>query len=161
MSQNSESIPKNSSYPWLDQARQDRTNRTTDLGKRAIDELVNQGQDVTYASVSRKSKEIDPEGKGIHVNTIKNPELHAYYAQHSLSYKKNQARNSRRKARKEVSVTYDFTDIKLDRDVKNVRKRYRQMTKDELIEKLIQAEQFIALNFTDWLSEQFGAFPKD
>ncbi|WP_047151179.1 hypothetical protein [Aneurinibacillus tyrosinisolvens] len=84
-----------------------------------------------------------------------------YYTQHSVTYKKNHARKTRRKAGKEVSATYNFHDIKVDRDVKNVRKRYRQMTKEELIERLIQAEQFIAVNFEGWLAEQFGAFTKE
>jgi hypothetical protein len=82
-------------------------------------------------------------------------------SQHSTTYKKSHARKTRRKAGKEVSVTYNFHDIKADRDVKNVRKRYRQMTKDDLIERLIQAEQYIAINFEGWLTEQFGAFTKE
>jgi hypothetical protein len=47
------------------------------------------------------------------------------------------------------------------RDIENVRKRYRKMTKEELIEKLIQAEQYIAENHENWIVEQFKAFTKE
>ncbi|WP_254350430.1 hypothetical protein [Paenibacillus sp. Lou8.1] len=116
--------------------------------------------DVTFSNIARKSKAIDPEGRGIHQNTIRtNTELYEYYKKNSKTYKK--AKNTRRK--KEVTEDFsktDFSHIKLDRNLNTVRLRYQQMTKRQLIERLISAEQHIAHSTKAWLIKQFESFPK-
>lgn len=41
-----------------------------ELGKKAIDTLLAEGKEVTLHNVSKKTKELDEQGKGIHFNTI-------------------------------------------------------------------------------------------
>ncbi|WP_139998742.1 hypothetical protein [Paenibacillus paridis] len=51
-----------------------------ELGVKAINLLVKEGAAVLYRTVFDKTKEFDPEGKGIHPNTIrKNKELQSYF----------------------------------------------------------------------------------
>lgn len=58
--------------------------RSYSLGVEAIDSLLKEDKKVFYRSVAMKSKDLDPEGKGIHANTIKaNEQLYSYYLQHS------------------------------------------------------------------------------
>ncbi|WP_434750730.1 hypothetical protein [Paenibacillus amylolyticus] len=54
----------------------------------------------------------------------------------------------------------NFSQIKLDRNLNTVRLRYQQMTKEQLIERLISAEQYIARSTEAWLEKQFESFPK-
>ncbi|WP_290416006.1 hypothetical protein [Paenibacillus polymyxa] len=133
--------------------------RTIKLGMRSIDHLLSESVDVTFSNIARKSKAIDPEGRGIHQNTIRtNTELYEYYKKNSKTYKK--AKNTRRK--KEVTEDFsktDFSHIKLDRDLQTVRIRYKQMTKAQLIDRLISAEQYIANSNNVWLIKQFESFP--
>ncbi|MFF0826025.1 hypothetical protein ACFYU8_05595 [Brevibacillus sp. NPDC003359] len=161
MSLNSESKNNKNDPQWLQAARQKRSSRSLELGVKAINELVREAKEITYSLIVKKSKEIDPDGKGIHQNTIRtNQELHTYYVQHSTTYKKNLALQNRRKVKKETTSTKHFYHIKLERNLNDVRKRYRQMTKEQLIDQLISAEQFIAEQMQIWISEQFKAFPK-
>ena len=77
--------------PWLKESHQKRSNRSVEIGKQAIDLLVKKSEPVTYTNVADISKEIDPEGKGIHPNTIRtNEQLYEYYKQHSLTYKQKE-----------------------------------------------------------------------
>jgi hypothetical protein len=47
-----------------------------------IDDLVADELPVTYKNIHKKSRELDPTGKGIHANTIKrNEKLYTYYKQ--------------------------------------------------------------------------------
>ena len=48
-----------------------------------------------------------------------------------------------------------FEDIKPDRNKTDVRKRYDKLKKHELIEQLIEAEEYIAKNNERWFTEQF------
>jgi hypothetical protein len=161
MNQNSDPSPIHKEHPWLEEARNKRSLRTTELGKRAIDHLVSDSKEVSYANISQKSRELDPNGKGVHPNTIRtNPEIHSYYMQYSNSFKKNAALQTRRGAKKEGYDHLDFCDIKIDRNLQKVRKRYKQLSKAQLIERLILTEQFMAEQVQSWIAEQFGAFPK-
>lgn len=161
MTLNSGSNNSNNNRQWLDDARQKRSLRTTELGKKAKDELVAKHQEVTYFNIAQKSKEIDPTGRGIHVNTIRtNMELSNYYKEYSSTFKKYVAMRALRRTKKEVSTALNFSDIKTDRNIQDVRKRYKRMSKEELVERLILAEQFISEQVQTWIVEQFGEFPK-
>lgn len=52
----------------------------------------------------------------------------------------------------------DYTHIKIDRDVQRVKGRYMKMSKLELVELLIQAEQYIAEQNKTWIKTQFESF---
>ncbi|EHQ60999.1 hypothetical protein PDENDC454_17093 [Paenibacillus dendritiformis C454] len=103
--------------------------------KFAIDSLIQNGERVSYRSISAKSKELDIDGKGIRPNTVKsNPELHSYDLLHF---------NSKSPLKKKAKI-----------ELKRTRK-YRNYSKSELIEMLIHAEQYIAKNNQEWLIKQF------
>ncbi|QNR69778.1 hypothetical protein IAQ67_12660 [Paenibacillus peoriae] len=48
---------KNIQKPWLNELYTLRKNRTFELGKAAIDELLNQGIKISYRKISEMSKE--------------------------------------------------------------------------------------------------------
>ncbi|OXM85660.1 hypothetical protein CF651_14875 [Paenibacillus rigui] len=52
----------------------------------------------------------------------------------------------------------DFKNIKLDRDIERVKRRYHQLTKSELVELLVNAEQYIAEQNRTWIKTQFESF---
>ncbi|ETT57173.1 hypothetical protein MHI43_09900 [Paenibacillus sp. FSL H8-0457] len=146
--------------PWLQSAREKRATRTFNLGKKSIDLLVSEFADVTYSNIASKSKAIDPDGKGIHQNAIRtNTKLYEYYKEYSETYKK--FKNVRRKRETQLDLSkIEFSKLKLDRDLKAVHTRYKKMTKAQLIDRLIHAEQFIAKTQSEWLIKQFELFPK-
>ncbi|EEM17416.1 hypothetical protein bpmyx0001_16410 [Bacillus pseudomycoides DSM 12442] len=129
------------------------------LGKEAIDLLVKQNLPVTLKTVSEKSKDIDPEGKGIHRNTIStNQELNAYYKQHSKSYKKKLNINKSTQKRSVAFTSVDYRRIRLDRSIENTERKYMKMSKKELVQRLILAEQYIAENNSKWVANYFELF---
>ena len=114
---------------------------------------------MTIEAICRKSAEIDAEGRGVKKSAIlENPEAHAYYQQHSASYRATQGR--KRKGRAPVSAAQSLR-IDPHRDVDWARYRYLQMTKPEIVERLLtveqayaeQAEQQARLQF-EWLELQ-------
>ncbi len=97
---------------------------------------------MTIEAICRKSAEIDPESRGVKKSAIlENPEAHAYYRQHSASYRDAQAR--KRKGRTPSSAGQPLR-IDPHRDVDRTRYRYLQMTKSELVERLLTVEQAYA-----------------
>ncbi|BFH62436.1 hypothetical protein [Paenibacillus azoreducens] len=72
--------PQTNELEWLQASYDKRKNRSFELGVKAIDTLIKEGKMVSYRTVSDKSKEINPDGIGIHQNTIrKNQELHNHF----------------------------------------------------------------------------------
>lgn len=156
MNQHSDSKPDQSVRPWLDIHYDKRKQRTLELVKLSVDTLRKQGKEVTISSVSNISKELDPDCKGIHPNTLRtNPEAHQYYSKYNNSFKRKQIKKSKLK---NSSNSYNFEDIKMDRDLATVRSRYNKLTKSELIERLIQAEQYITDNRHAWIEAQFRIY---
>lgn len=145
--------------PWLKESHQKRSNRSVEVGKQAIDFLVKKGEPITYTNISDISKEIDPEGKGIHPNTIRtNEQLYEYYKLHSLTYK--QKENSK-KIKLNVSIDMkdiDFRNIKPNRNKKNTKRNYMKLSKKELVERLFYAEQHIAEENSKWVANYFEKF---
>ncbi len=74
---------------------------------------------------------------------LENPEAHTYYREHSISYQTMKQRN--RKHREKSSPPAPQT-LRIDpnRDVDRVRYRYLQMTKPEIVERLLIVEQAYA-----------------
>jgi hypothetical protein len=92
------------------------------------------------------STTVDVEGRGVKKSAIlENPEAHAYYREHSTSYRAAQDRKRPGK-RKGQQPARSAVPLRIDpnRDVDRVRYRYWQMTKDELIERLLRVEQAYA-----------------
>jgi len=117
---------------------EEKRQRTVKLVKTAVDHLMSAGQAVTIEAICRTSTALDPEGRGVKKSAVlENPEAHAYYRQHSASYKA--AQNRRRKGKSIVASTQPLR-IDPHRDVDRVRYRYLQMTKTEIVERLLQVE---------------------
>ncbi|MCI1591137.1 hypothetical protein [Heyndrickxia oleronia] len=141
---------------WLNENHQKRSNRSVEIGKQAIDLLVKKGESVTYTSISYISKEIDPEGKGIHPNTIRtNEQLYEYYKQNSLTYK--QKENSKN-VKPLLNNDIDYHKVKPNRNVDNAQRKYMKLSKKELVHRLILAEQYIAEKNSKWVANHFEMF---
>jgi hypothetical protein len=101
---------------------------------------------VTLEAICRASLALDPEGRGVKKSAIlENLEAHAYYRQHSTSYLA--AKNRKRQAtRREKPAKHSAQPLRIDpnRDVERVRYRYLQMTKPEIVERLLTVEQAYA-----------------
>jgi len=139
---NQESDDAREPYPWLQKHYQEKRERTVRLVKATVDQLQSDGKTVTIEAICRKSSELDPEGRGIKKSAIlENPEAHAYYRQHSTSYKAAQTR--KRKGKSVVAVAQPLR-IDPHRDVDRARYRYLQMTKPEIVERLLQVEHAYA-----------------
>ena len=114
------------------------------LVKAAVDQLVKEKQTVTIEAICHKSTEIDPEGRGVKKSALlENPEAHAYYREHSASYRAAQTRKRTRKTARTSAQAHPLR-IDLQRDVERTRYRYLQMTKPEIVARLLQVEQAYA-----------------
>jgi len=130
--------------PWLQKHYQEKRERTVRLVKTAVDQLVKEGQAVTIEAVCHKSAQIDAEGRGVKKSALlENPEAHTYYQEHSVSYRMVQARKRAGKAAK-ISVQAHPLRVDPHRDVDRARYRYLQMTKPEIVERLLQVEHAYA-----------------
>jgi hypothetical protein len=147
---------QNTEREWLHGFHESRKNRTIDLGVKAIEALLKEGKTISYTTVSNKSKEIDPEGLGIHYNTIrKNQALRNYFQKHSSA----RAYGPRKRSNKPLETDIDtFKNIKEDRDVERVKQRYMELTKPELVDLLVRMEQYIAHQNRHWLKNEFEKF---
>jgi hypothetical protein len=130
------------------------------LVKATVNHLVNEGQTVTLEAICRISLALDPQGRGVKKSAIlENPEAHAYYRQHSTSYLA--AKNRKRQAtRQEKPVKQPALPLRIDpnRDVERVRYRYLQMTKPEIVERLLTFEQAYADLHQELAHLQFQLF---
>jgi hypothetical protein len=126
--------------PWLLKHYQEKRQRTVTLVKATVDQLVKEKQTVTIEAICRESAEVDPEGRGVKKSAIlENTEAHAYYRQHSTSYQAMKQRN--RKQKRKLSPDLQPLRIDPNRDVDRVRYRYLQLTKAEIVERLLTVEQ--------------------
>lgn len=131
------------------------------LGKKAIDTLLTEDKEVTLHNVSKKTKELDEQGKGIHFNTIRNhEELYDYYKEKSKSYKKKQKELEKHLPYRENEkhTFHEFEQLKPDRNLKNVYRQYMRLTKAELATRLIEAEQYIAEGNQEYLKKLFETY---
>ncbi|MCY9659509.1 hypothetical protein P5G65_23675 [Paenibacillus chondroitinus] len=141
--------PKNNK-PWLEVEYKEKKQRTYNTGKQAIDELVKQGKRVSYRSIEATSKMLDPSGKGIHANTVKtNEALYQYYLRFS---------RLRKTIKSQTKVTVSYQHLKVGRDLSQVRRRYMNLSRQELADRLIQAEEYIAEQQTKRNKSRFEQF---
>ncbi|PGD49328.1 hypothetical protein COM38_26935 [Bacillus toyonensis] len=52
----------------------------------------------------------------------------------------------------------DIRKIKPNRNVKNTKRKYMKLSKQELVQRLILAKQYIADNNTKWVASHFELF---
>lgn len=144
--------------PWLTENHKRRSERAIRIGKETIDQLIKKGVPITYSNVAKWSKKVDSEGKGIHENTIRtNEKLYEYYKQHSKTFK--QKENSKgNKQQNNSDFDIDFRKLKSDRNFDILHRKYMKLSKQELVQRLIQTEQYIAENENKWVSSQFESF---
>jgi hypothetical protein len=137
-------------HPWLIKHYEEKRLRTIRLVKAAVDRLLSEKQTVTIEAICRKSAELDSEGRGVKKSSIlENPVAHAYYREHSASYRIAQGRKGRtRRKGQPAEVPAPPKQLRVDpkRDVERVRYRYLQLTKHEIVERLLMVEQFYAEN---------------
>ncbi len=150
----SQVLPYQQEKDWLKPIYEERRQRSYDLGVKAIDELVKKGCKLSYELVSNYSKEIDEQHKGIHVNTLKtNKELNEYYKRNKKTYSKKMA---------STNVSNDtlatFKNIRTDRDLDRLKRRYMKHSKSELADMVIKLEQYIAINNDVWIKDIFEQF---
>ncbi|AUD22982.1 hypothetical protein bcgnr5378_66190 [Bacillus cereus] len=142
---------------WLRSVHEQRKNRSIQLGMLTIDTLVSNGIPVTYKNIHEKSKELDVTGKGIHANTIKrNEELYAYYKQYSKTFKIKQ--NKKKAVPQSTFDESTIRNISPSRNILKVRSKYMKLSKEELVDKLIQTEQYLARNHQKWVTGHFEMF---
>jgi hypothetical protein len=139
-------------YPWLEEKVYAKLRRrTVDLVKQSVDALCKDKQCISLATVAAKSKELDPEHRGISESAIlDNQEARAYYEQH------RSWRGSPRKRTKPLVVTSPVSSrsVKPGRDEQRVRQRYLRMSKEALVERLIALERMLAEQRERWLAQQ-------
>ena len=111
--------------------------------EKGVDQLLKEKQTVTIEAICRTSIDLDPEHRGVKKSALlENSEAHAYYREHSDSYRTAQAR--RRQVTRKGKVALQRTHpprIDPSRDVERVRYRYLQMRKADLVERLLIIEQ--------------------
>lgn len=145
---------QNVSKPWLKKEYEEKRNRAYTIGKKAIDELVKQGQRVSYRNIEATSKALDPDGKGIHANTVKSNEaLHEYYLQFARTVKISKSR-----AKPTMRNSFSYQHLKPNRDLTQIQKRYLKMSRGELVARLIEAEEYIAQHQVAWQKSVFEQF---
>ncbi|PFF30014.1 hypothetical protein CN335_27135 [Bacillus thuringiensis] len=87
-----------------------------------------------------------------------NPELNEYYKQHSKTYKKKLNSNQSLQKRSVAFPPVDYRRISAERNIENAKRKYMKMSKKELVQRLLLAEQYIAENNRTWIEEQFMKF---
>jgi hypothetical protein len=145
----SESNQKAEDRPWLREKVYDpKRKRTVDLVKRAVDSLAGGRWPISLVSISTRSRELDPGGKGVSLAAIlHNEEARIYYEQH----RNWKGRSRKRPVDKLDAAKVATLSIKVNRDVARARCRYLKMNKTGLVERLLAIEQAYASQEELWL----------
>lgn len=134
--------PKHQAPIHLQKIYDAREQRTFDLVKNSVDALMSQKQKISLTTIVNKSKELDPESKGVSISAIqRNEKANAYYKRHQ-SYKNSATKRSSVAVKKLSEV--ESPRIKLDRDLARVRQRYLKLSKSELVDRILVVEQALA-----------------
>ena len=125
--------------------------RTIQLVRKSVDALLNGKQRVSLSTIALKSKELDPDHRGISESAIlDNQEARAYYEQHRSWHGRRQKQTKPPYSAPPVAPRL----VKPGRDERRVRQRYLRMSKEALAERLIAAERTMAEKRERWLSQQ-------
>jgi hypothetical protein len=135
--------------PWLKEKVYDpRRSRTVELVKSSVGSLMKDGKRISLAALSARSKEIDPDRRGISESAIlKNQEARLCYEQHR-SWKASSRNGTRTLKPHCVTVT---AGIKRDRDTARVRYRYLKWSKADLVARLVAVENAHAALQERWV----------
>jgi hypothetical protein len=139
-------------HPWLEEKVYAKLRqRTVDLVKQSVDALLKDKQRVSLATVAAKSKEVDPESRGVSESAIlDNQEARVYYGQH-----RSWRGSSRKRAKPLVGAPpVPPGTVKYGRDEQRVRQRYLRMSKEALVDRLIAVERTLAEQRERWLLQQ-------
>jgi len=79
-------------------------------------------------------------------------QLHQYYLQFATPSKRSKTRANT------SSRSFDFERLKQNRDLSQVRKRYLRLSRNELADRLIQAEEYIIECQSVWLKNLMEQF---
>ena len=133
--------------PWLrEKVYAPKRQRTVEVVKRAVDCLLKDKQQVSLASLAARSRELDPEGRGISESAIlNNEEARQHYEEHRAWKGKSRKRPARSKDAPKIRAP-----IKIDRDLSRARRRYLKMSKAELAARLLAVEQKYAEQEEQW-----------
>lgn len=83
--------------------------------------------------------------------------MYEYYKQHSLTYKqKENSKNVKPILNNDLDI--DFRKVKPNRNVDNAQRKYMKLSKKELVQRLILAEQYIAEYNSKWVANYFEMF---
>lgn len=137
---------------WLaEQVYQPKRQRTIDLVHQAIEALSREKARISLASITAKSKELDPTGAGISESAIlTNEEARASYEQHRSWKRQRRPPMPSQKPAKRIPTG----STKLARDEVRARQRYQQLSKATLADRLLAAERTSAEWEQRWLSHQ-------
>jgi len=139
-------------HPWLETlVYEPLRQRTVQLVTRSVDALLKDEQRVSLSTIALKSKELDPDHRGISESAIlDNQEARAYYEQH------RSWRDSRRKRTNPRIGTPPASPglVKPGRNEQRVRQRYLRLGKEALADRLITTERTMAEQRERWLSQQ-------
>jgi hypothetical protein len=125
-----------------------------------VDQLIQEGQTVTLEAIGARSRELDPEGKGIKkAAIIGNAEAHAYYRKHSVPYRSGRGQQQRKGRENGMATTP--SRINPDRNVQRVRQRYLLQPKRDLVDRLLAVEQELSKTQQQLASLQFEALDRE
>src|SRR6266516_7190009 len=139
-------------HPWLqEKVYEPLRQRTIALVRSSVDALLKDKQRISLATVAAKSKEVDPEHRGISESAIlDNPEARAYYEQHR-SWQRNRKQHAKPLAGASPAQP---GSVKPDRNEQRARQRYLRMSKEVLVDRLITVERISAQERERWLAQQ-------
>lgn len=132
--------------PWLrPSVYEPRRARTVRLLKLSVGALRKERKGISLPAIAAKSKELDPEGRGVSQSAIqRNEEAKAYY-------EKNRSWKRRRSLPNVKTGKESPVHIKVDRNEARARQRYKRLTKCELIDRLVTVEHAYAEREEIWL----------
>ena len=134
--------------PWMKEKVYDtKRQRTVELVKSTVDCLLKNKRRVSLASLVARSKELDPEGRGVSETAIlHNQEAREYYERHRTWKGQSRKRPARSRGAPEITAP-----IKIDRNMSRARHRYLKMSKAELAARLLAVEQKYAEQEEQWI----------
>jgi len=144
--------PKHEPHPWLEEkVYMQLRRRTVDLVNRSVDALCKDKQRVSLSTVAAKSKELDPEHRGISESAVLDTqEARAYYEQHR-TWQGNRKQRAKPLA---GALPAKVGPIKPDRNAQRARQRYLRMSKEALVERLLTVERISSQERERWLTQQ-------
>jgi hypothetical protein len=141
---------RHSARDWLEAAVYDKKRRrTSDLVRLTIETITmgKEGMRVSLTTIATVSKEIDPESRGVSESAIlNNPAAHALW----VAARTAPAKRIVRRAVAPPDAAPADPRIKVDRDPERARRRYRGLTKEGLIDRLLAVEAAYATREDRW-----------